>query len=44
VTEDVRRKLGAALDDLVVCHRLLEIALADDARADESEVDSDARA
>jgi DNA-binding transcriptional MerR regulator len=44
VTEDVRRKLGAALDDLVVCRRLLEIALADDARADESEVDSDARA
>jgi DNA-binding transcriptional MerR regulator len=44
VAADVRRKLSAALDDLVACHRLLEVALADDATADESEVDSDARA
>jgi DNA-binding transcriptional MerR regulator len=44
VTEDIRRKLDAALDDLVACHRLLEVALADDALADESDADSDARA
>jgi hypothetical protein len=41
MAEDVRRKLGAALDDLVACHRLLEVALASDAMTDESEVDSD---
>jgi hypothetical protein len=41
MAEDVRRKLGAALDDLVACHRLLAMALADDAMADENEVDSD---
>jgi DNA-binding transcriptional MerR regulator len=44
MAEDVRRKLGAALDDLVACHRLLAVALADESMADENEVDSDAPA
>ena len=44
MTEEVRRKLAAALDDLVACHRLLAVALADDAMADDSEVQSDAPA
>jgi uncharacterized protein (DUF2336 family) len=38
MTEDVRRELAAALDDLVACHRLLAVALADDSMADESAV------
>ncbi len=44
MADDVRRKLVAALDDLVACHRLLEVALADDAKADESEINSGAPA
>jgi DNA-binding transcriptional MerR regulator len=43
MTEDVRRKLATALDDLVACHRLLAVALADVAMADDNEA-SDAPA
>jgi DNA-binding transcriptional MerR regulator len=43
MSEDLRRKLAAALDDLVACRRLLAVALADDAMADESEDYSGAR-
>jgi len=42
MSEDLRRKLAAALDDLVACHRLLAVALADDAMANESDVSSGA--
>jgi len=42
MSEDLRRKLAAALDDLVACRRLLAAAPADDAMANESEVYSGA--
>ena len=44
MSEDLRRKLATALDDLVACHRLLAVALADEAMANESEVYSGASA
>jgi DNA-binding transcriptional MerR regulator len=44
MAEDLRRKLGFALEDLIACRRLLAVALADDAKPDESELDSDAEA